>query len=155
MKCWIFMNWFYSREDVLISVTGCQIERGDKFKRPGNGTVLKNCFSKFTISFVFSWSGKLFLSSLLNLQMGFVCLIVSKLKFAQSCRPQQESPLNPWLGSGEHVPPLGGTIAKSRGNFVGIDTKLSVLCLCLLISYKNANLLIQNLADMITWNHEV
>ena len=46
-----------------------------------------------------------------ELEDGFVCLIVSSLKAAQSCSPSKGSPLNTAEGLGEHEPPPGETTA--------------------------------------------
>lgn len=108
-KYWILMNWFHLKDDVLISVIGCQIRRGVKLRRPGNCPVSSIVFQK---SFVFNWLGKFFLSSLVNLQMAFVWLCRGWRLLSQA--GLLKSPANTWGGSAEHVPPPGETTAEKQ-----------------------------------------
>lgn len=66
------------------------------FRSPGNGTVLSNFFQK-SMLLIFSTNFENFETPsfvFVELAGGFVCLIVSRLKAAQSCRRPKDSPPN-------------------------------------------------------------
>lgn len=131
------MNWFYPRDEVLISVTGCQIGRGAKFRKPGNCPVLSNCFLEVSCFQP--------IRDALSLFLGFICLIVK----VEGCSVMQASsrPLQTQGKDLVNMWPWETTAEKQM--HAGSRHKLSVICLYLLwldVSYRNAILLIQKLS---------
>lgn len=76
---------------------------------------------------------------------GFVCLIVSRLKAAQSRRPPTDCPWDTREGSGVHVPPPGETLAKKQSQLRGSRHKpfsnlfMSALPTCVLQKCESAS----------------
>lgn len=137
MKYWIPMNWFHPRDEVLISVTGCQTGRGAKFRKPGNCPVLSNWFLEASC---FQPT-----RDPLSLLLGFVCLIVK----VEGCSVMQasSSPLQTQRKDLVNMCPWETTAEKQT--HAGSRHKLPVICLHLLwldVSYRNANLLLQKLS---------
>lgn len=139
MKYWIVMK----------SVIGWQTGIGSKFRRPDKCTILNSCFWEVHYFFacIFNQLGETPSNFSVELADGFVCLVVSRLKAAQSRRPPTDCPPDTWERSGVHVPPSGETPAGKQSRFLGSRHKsFSNLCLlCQDVSYKNVNLLVPNL----------